>query len=160
MVSVASRATVLELAAAVGWAGAAEMLPASVGRLLWQWTELVRPASPRCANAAQMTSKTEGRRCASVAATPRKAKQPPPRRLGAAFAKMMGRCPKTVSAAPQACQKRHVNRRQVAAYGACVREKIADGALERDAYAREFAAMKKRGAAPKPPGVSRRNRRV
>lgn len=55
-----------------------------------------------------MTSKTEGRR------------------LGAAFAKMMGRCPKTV-----------------AAYGACVREKIADGALERDACAREFAAMKK-----------------
>ena len=101
-----------------------------------------------------MTSKTEGRRCACAAATPRRAKQPPPRRLGAAFAKMMGRCPKTVSAAPQAWQKRHVNRRQVAAYGACVREKIADGALERDACAREFAAMKKGGAAPKPPGVA------
>ena len=32
---------------------------------------------------------------------------------------------------------------QVAAYGACVRAKIDDGALERDACAREFAALKK-----------------
>ena len=87
-------------------------------------------------------------------------KRAPPRRLGAAFAKMMGRCPKTVSAARQLTAKRQNSPRQVAAYGACVREKIADGALERDACAREFAAMKKRGAAPKPPGVSRRNRRV